>query len=287
MVKVIILVIAYLVCAPLVGGFLAGLDRKISARMQGRVGPPVLQPFYDVLKLTEKEPITVNRVQDFYVMCFFIFVLVTGGLFFAGENLLLVMFTLTLASVFLIVAAFSSNSPYSEVGAERELLQMLAYEPMVLITCVGFYMFTGSFQVGQIMLSTKMPFPYLIGLFIGFIYILTIKFRKSPFDLSMSHHAHQELVAGLKTEFSGKTLALLEAAHWYENVFLLGMVFLFFVNGQWWGYVIGGVAVLLTYFLEIVIDNSFARMKWQVALNSAWLVALVLGTVNLFMLIFV
>ena len=287
MVKVIILVVAYLVLAPLVGGFLAGLDRKISARMQGRVGPPVLQPFYDVLKLTEKEPITVNRVQDFYVMCFFIFVLVTGGLFFAGENLLLVMFTLTLASVFLIVAAFSSNSPYSEVGAERELLQMLAYEPMVLITCVGFYMFTGSFQVGQIMLSTSMPFPYLIGLFIGFVYILTIKFRKSPFDLSMSHHAHQELVAGLKTEFSGKTLALLEAAHWYENVFLLGMVFLFFVNGQWWGYVIGGVAVVLTYFLEIVIDNSFARMKWQVALNSAWIVALVLGTVNLFMLLFV
>ncbi|MEE1169094.1 MAG: complex I subunit 1 family protein [Anaerovoracaceae bacterium] len=287
MVKVIILVIAYLVCAPLVGGFLAGLDRKISARMQGRVGPPVLQPFYDVLKLTEKEPITVNRVQDFYVMCFFIFVLVTGGLFFAGENLLLVMFTLTLASVFLIVAAFSSTSPYAEVGAERELLQMLAYEPMVLITCVGFYMFTGSFQVGQIMLSTSMPFPYLIGLFIGFVYILTIKFRKSPFDLSMSHHAHQELVAGLKTEFSGKTLALLEAAHWYENVFLLGMVFLFFVNGQWWGYVIGGVAVVLTYFLEIVIDNSFARMKWQVALNSAWIVALVLGTVNLFMLLFV
>jgi formate hydrogenlyase subunit 4 len=255
--------------------------------MQGRVGPPVLQPFYDVLKLTEKEPITVNRVQDFYVMCFFIFVLVTGGLFFAGENLLLVMFTLTLASVFLIVAAFSSTSPYAEVGAERELLQMLAYEPMVLITCVGFYMFTGSFQVGQIMLSTSMPFPYMIGLFIGFIYILTIKFRKSPFDLSMSHHAHQELVAGLKTEFSGKTLALLEAAHWYENVFLLGMVFLFFVNGQWWGYVIGGVAVVLTYFLEIVIDNSFARMKWQVALNSAWIVALVLGTVNLFMLLFV
>lgn len=287
MVKVIICVIAYLVLAPFVGGILAGLDRKISARMQGRVGPPILQPFYDVLKLTEKENITVNRVQDFYVMCFFIFVLVTGGLFFAGENLLLVMFTLTLASVFLIIAAFSSNSPYSEVGAERELLQMLAYEPMVLITCVGFYMFTGSFQVGQIMLSTQMPLPYLIGLFIGFIFILTIKFRKSPFDLSMSHHAHQELVAGLKTEFSGKTLALVEAAHWYENVFLLGMVFLFFVNGQWWGYVIGAVVCLGTYFLEILIDNSFARMKWQVAINSAWIVALVLGTVNLFMLLFI
>lgn len=286
-VTMIIFVVAYLVLAPLVGGFLAGVDRKITARMQGRVGPPVLQPFYDVLKLLEKESITVNRVQDFYVMCFFIFVIVTGCFFFAGENLLLVMFTLTLASVFLIVAAFSSNSPYAEVGAERELLQMLAYEPMVLITCVGFYMFTGSFEVGQIMLSTKMPFPYLIGIFLGFIFILTIKFRKSPFDLSMSHHAHQELVAGLKTEFSGKTLAMLEAAHWYENVFLLGMVFLFFVNGTWWGYVIGIVDVLLTYFLEILIDNSFARMKWQVAINSSWIVAVVLGTVNLFMLMFV
>ncbi len=287
MVKVIIAVIAYIILAPLVGGFLAGLDRKITARMQGRVGPPVLQPFYDVLKLLEKENITVNRVQDFYVMCFFIFVIVTGSFFFAGESLLLVMFTLTTASVFLIIAAFSSNSPYAEVGAERELLQMLAYEPMVLITCVGFYMFTGSFEVGQIMLSTKMPFPYLIGIFLGFIFILTIKFRKSPFDLSMSHHAHQELVAGLKTEFSGKTLAMLEAAHWYENVFLLGMVFLFFVNGTWWGYVIGIVDVLLTYFLEILIDNSFARMKWQVAINSSWIVAVVLGTVNLFMLMFV
>lgn len=287
MVKVIIAVIAYIILAPIIGGFLAGLDRKISARMQGRVGPPVRQPFFDVLKLLEKESITVNRVQDFYVMCFFLFVIVTGAFFFAGENLLLVMFTLTLASVFLIVAAFSSNSPYAEVGAERELLQMLAYEPMVLITCVAFYMFTGSFEVGQIMLTTKMPFLYLIGVFLGFIYILTIKFRKSPFDLSMSHHAHQELVAGLKTEFSGKTLAMLEAAHWYENVFLLGMVFLFFVNGEWWGYVIGVVVALLTYFLEILIDNSFARMKWQIAINSAWIVAVALGSLNLFMLMFI
>ena len=50
-IKTIIAVIAYLILAPFVGGFLAGLDRKLSARMQRRVGPPVLQPFYDVFKL--------------------------------------------------------------------------------------------------------------------------------------------------------------------------------------------------------------------------------------------
>ena len=282
MIKIIIFVVAYLVLAPLVGGFFAGVDRIVSARMQGRVGPPVLQPFYDVLKLREKEDITVNKVQDFYVTCFFIFVLVTGGIFFAGGDLLLVIFTLTLASVFLIVAAFSSNSPYSQIGAERELLQMLAYEPMVLLTAIGFYIVVGSFEVRQIVDADSMAFLPLIGVFFGFLFILTIKFRKSPFDLSMSHHAHQELVKGLVTEFSGKTMALIEVAHWYENIFLLGFVFLFFANGTVWGAVIGVVVCLAAYFLEVFIDNCFARMKWQVAINSAWIVALVLGMINLF-----
>lgn len=287
MMIVIISVIAYLILAPLVGGLLAGIDRKITARMQGRKGPSILQPFYDFFKLIEKENITVNKVQDFYVLCFFIFVVVTGCFFFAGESLLLVIFTLTLASVFLIVAAFSSNSPYAQVGAERELLQMLAYEPMVLLTCVGFYMCCGSFQVNQIILGEKFPLPYLVGMFIGFIFILTIKFRKSPFDLSMSHHAHQELVKGLTTEFSGKTMALIEIAHWYENIFLLGIVFLFFANGTIWGAVVGVVVCLLAYFLEIFIDNSFARMKWEIALNSAWIVALVLGGINVLALVLI
>ena len=74
MIKMIIFIVAYIILAPLIGGLFAGIDRKLTARMQGRVGPPVLQPFYDVLKLFEKENITVNKVQDFYVLCFFLFV---------------------------------------------------------------------------------------------------------------------------------------------------------------------------------------------------------------------
>jgi formate hydrogenlyase subunit 4 len=279
-------VIAYLIFAPLVGGILAGLDRIVSARMQGRVGPPLLQPFYDVLKLMEKEPLTVNKVQDFYVMCFLIFIVITGGFFFAGGDLLLVIFSLTLASVFLIVAAFSSNSPYAQVGAERELLQIMAYEPMVLMTAVGFYMFTGSFRVSDILTFGQMPLLYLIGIFIGYLFILTIKFRKSPFDLSMSHHAHQELVKGLTTEFSGKTLAMIEVAHWYENIFLLGFVFLFFVNGTPLSIAIGVVVCLATYFLEVLIDNSYARMKWQFTLKSSWVIAITAGFINLVVLRF-
>ncbi len=282
---IVISVVAYLVFAPIVGGILAGADRKITARMQGRQGPPILQPFYDVFKLLEKENITVNKVQDFYVLGFFIMVVFTGALFFAGENLLLVIFTLTLASVFLVVAAFSSNSPYAQIGAERELLQTLAYEPMVLITAIGLFMVSGSFEVADILNNESMAILPAAGIFLGYIFILTIKFRKSPFDLSMSHHGHQELVKGLTTEFSGKTLALIEISHWYENIMLLGFVFLFFTNGTMLGIIIGIVVCLLTYFLEVFIDNSFARMKWEFTLKSAWIVTLILGGINLFILL--
>lgn len=281
----VISVIAYLVLAPVIGGLLAGLDRIVSARMQGRVGPPVFQPFYDVFKLWEKEDITVNKIQDFYIICFLLFVVVTGGFFFAGESLLMVIFTLTLASAFLILAAFSSNSPYAQVGAERELLMTMAYEPMVLMTAIGFYMQLGSFRVDDILATDSMPLLPLIGVFAGFIYILTIKFRKSPFDLSTSHHGHQELVKGLTTEFSGKTLALVEVAHWYENIFLLGIVFLFFVNGTVLMTIIGLILCVLVYFFEVFIDNTFARIKWQLTLNYAWVVAFVLGGINLFIII--
>ncbi len=283
----IIGIAAYLILAPIVGGLLAGIDRKISARMQGRFGPPILQPFYDFFKLLEKEPITVNKVQDFYIMCFFIFIVITGCFFFAGGDLLLVIFTLTLASIFLVVAAFSSNSPYAQIGAERELLQMMAYEPMVLITAIGFYIIHGSFNISDIVSSPVMGIQYMPGIFLGFVFILTIKLRKSPFDLSMSHHAHQELVKGLTTEFSGKTMAVIEIAHWYENIFLLGFVYLFFVNTISWSPVLAVIVCLVTYFIEILIDNNYARMKWQIAINASWIVAITLGFVNLLILYFI
>jgi formate hydrogenlyase subunit 4 len=282
----IISAVAYLVLAPFVGGLLMGIDRKISAKLQGRVGPPILQPFYDVRKLMEKEPITVSGSQDFFVMCMFIFMIFTGVLFFAGGNLLLVIFTLTTASIFLVIAAYSSHSPYSQIGAERELLQMMAYEPMVLLMAVGLYMVNGSFYVSDIMMNDSLSVKFLIGIFIGYLYIITIKLRKSPFDLSYSHHGHQELVKGITTEISGRTLAAIEVSHWYENIFLLGFIFLFFANGTILMAVIGVVVCLLLYFLEIVIDNSYARMKWQFALKSSWIMTVIFGGVNLLVLYF-
>lgn len=280
----IIGIVSYIVLAPFIGGLLDGFDRKISARMQGRKGPSVLQPFYDVAKLFHKQLLVMNKFQTLMVMSYLFFVLLSGALFFGGFDMLMCFFSLSTAVMFLILASTSTHSPFSTIGSHREMMQMMAYEPMVLLTAVGFFQATGSFNVSDIIQQSTPAIAFTPGFFIGFVFILTIKFRKSPFDLSTSHHAHQEVVKGLTTEMVGIEYAITTIAEWYENVFLLGVVALFFINSNPISYVVAVAAVLIVYFIEILIDNTSARVKWQLMLKTAWIVTIVTGGLNLFIL---
>ncbi len=283
----IILAICYLFLAPFIGGLLEGIDRKISARMQRRVGPPVLQPFYDVIKLFNKENQVVYRSQSWLMVTYFVLMVLTGVMFFAGFDLLMCFFMMSTSATFLYFAACVTASPYSNICAHRELLQMTAYEPAVLLACVGLYMATGSFDVATIAKTDTSAIKYIPGIFVAFVFILTIKMRKSPFDTSSSHHMHQELVKGLTTEFSGPNLALFQVSEWYENVFLLGVVALFIINSNPISIAVAAAVVLLTFFLEILIDNTNARMKWQQMFKLTWIVTLVFAGVNTVVLMFI
>ena len=277
-------VIAYLILAPFIGGLLNGLDRKISARMQGRIGPSLFQPFYDVRKLFSKQFIIVNPAQTFLILSYVLTLIFTGCMFFAGSDLLLCFFILSTGATFLLFAACVTNSPYSNLGASRELVQIMSYEPAVLLTCVGFYLATGSFNVSDIIKSEISPIWMTPGFFIAFVFILTIKMRKSPFDLSTSHHPHQEMVKGVTTEMGAENLALFQISEWYETVFLMGVVALFFINENPISYVVALVAVLAVYFLEILIDNTSARVKWHFMFKLAWTVTLFAAGTNLIIL---
>lgn len=281
----IIIVAAYLILAPFIGGLLDGIDRKISARMQGRKGPSVLQPFYDIKKLFCKETLIVKRSQEFLVMTYLIFMIITGAMFFAGVDILLCFFALTTAAMFLVIAASFTHSPYASIGVQRELLQMMAYEPMVLLTAVGFYVAQNTFEVRELVNAEYPAIMYLPGVFIGFVFILTIKFRKSPFDLSTAHHAHQEVVKGITQEMSGRNLGLIELAEWYETVFLLGVVGLFCITSNPWSILIAVAVIVVIYFLEILIDNVSARVHWKTLLFSAWGVTLIAGGINIVILV--
>ena len=81
MIERIIIAIAYVVLAPLIGGFLEGIDRKLSARMQGRIGPSILQPFYDVHKLFNKQVIGVHGgYQSMMLYSYMVLMILSGGI---------------------------------------------------------------------------------------------------------------------------------------------------------------------------------------------------------------
>lgn len=263
--------------APLAGGLIAGLDRRVTAWLQARYGPPVLQPFYDVVKLLAKRPVAMNAFQVFCVVFYTGAALLSVVLFFLQQDLLFILFVQATGAVFLVLGALAVPSPYAQVGANRELIQILAYESLLVLVFVGIYLVTGSFRIQAVY---EHPRPLLISLpllYVALGYALTIKLRKSPFDFSTSHHAHQELVKGVMTEYSGPYLALTEIGHWCEIILLLGLCSLFWATG-WIGVV---VLLSVTLFSEILLDNVTARMTWSWMLRYAWPLGLVLAIVNL------
>ena len=136
----IILTILALVFAPLFGGVLMSLDRRITARMQGRMGPPFLQPFYDLIKLFGKQPLALHRPQIMYAVLHLVFMMLVVVLLVQGQDLLMVLFVQAFSVICLVLGGMSVRSPYSWIGSQRKILQMLAYEPVLvlLILAVNF-----------------------------------------------------------------------------------------------------------------------------------------------------
>jgi len=274
-----LVILGTLVLAPVVGGLLMGIDRKLSARMQGRVGPPVVQPFYDLIKLFSKEALVSTKMQLVSVYLHLTSVVLSVVMLVLGQDLLVLLFVLALGSVSLILGAFSVRSPYSQLGAYRELLLLLSYEPLLALFVVGVYLATGSFMVRDIF-RMEQPLLLTLPLFaVTQILVLAMKMNKSPFDISSSHHAHQEIVRGILTEFSGPYLGVIELTHWYELVLLLGMTALLWANNLW----VGSALAIGSYFVVIVIDSITARMTWRWTLRVGWGIGIPLAVINLMM----
>jgi len=276
----IIKTLLILILSPILGCFLAGLDRKITARLQGRVGPPLLQPYYDFRKLLAKENFVSNKFQNLYILAYFIFIVTSLLMLLFEMDLLMIIFVFTFANVAFIIGGMSTGSPYSKIGSQRETMAMLAYEPILVFYVVGVFMLTGSFSISKLS-SFNMPLiAYLPLIFICMLYIMIVKFKKSPFDFSTSHHAHQELVKGMFTEFSGPTMAIIELSHWYETIFLLGLMFIFWKQNI----IIGLVISIITFLFVIVIDNISARLSWKWFLKYTWSIVVVISIVNILVL---
>ena len=211
------------VLTPFAGALLTSVDRKLTARMQGRIGPSWFQPLYDVAKLFSKKPMALHRPQLIYATLHLVFMIVAVVLLALGCDLLMVLFVQAFSMICLVLGGMSVRSPYSWIGSQRKIMQMLGVEPVFLIMILALYLRNGSF-LGSELFSKSEPLLLSMPLmFLAFLCAIAIEMEKSPFDLASSHHAHQEVVKGVTLEYSGPFLGLIEVAHFYEFAFFFGI----------------------------------------------------------------
>lgn len=166
--------IAAIILAPFIVAIVLGLDRIVTARMQSRVGPPVMQVIYDFFKLIGKRPLLLNKPQVIFAMLYLMFSIIAFVMFVFSLDLVIIFFASAAGSVFLVVGAFSVRSPYSHMGANRELLQIAAYEPVLLLALLVIGIQGGSFVVADLYQPGGLIFSLPL-VFIALVLVLLIK----------------------------------------------------------------------------------------------------------------
>ena len=212
------------------GLILSGIDRRIVARMQARVGPPLLQPFTDVRKLFAKQ----NVVPTNAIPCLFhampivalasavaVLLYLPFGSFApvlgAWGDVILVLYLLLVPSLALVIGGFASGSPYATVGAQREMVSMIAYELPLAVAVIAVawrLMAAGVAEPFSLLTLMETPVWNVVGP-LGMIALLILlvmmawvtpgELSKIPFD---SPEAETELTGGILVEYSGKNLGL-------------------------------------------------------------------------------
>jgi ech hydrogenase subunit B len=263
-----------IVLAPFIGGLVYGFERIIRARMQRRIGPPLLQPFYDFLKLADKRKMIVHSTHAFLGIMHFVSLWFALAVLLLGGDLILVIFLHLLSTSLLILAGFSTRSIFSNLGANRTAISVLAYEPVLIVIAVSIFMITGSFDVSSVF-SYPEPLLYKMPLaFLALLLVLPIKMKKSPFDVA---EAHQEITGGVELEFSGLFFESIYTAKWLDYVFCYTLVYLFAGSNIFLGI---GLMVFVFFFLN-ALDNSTARVNYRQMLRFSLSAALSLAFINL------
>jgi NADH-quinone oxidoreductase subunit H len=287
------------------GLLIKGVDRRVAARLQRRVGPPLAQPIFDLIKLARKETLIPAEAQagvfrwaplaGFACMVVAAAMIPINGVYRPNPelgDLLVLFYLLAVPAVVLMLAGSASGSPYGAIGFSREMAIMLAYEGPVLLALLSVAIRVGLVEGHVISLSLSDivayqvehgPFlldPWMWPALLTFLCFFPANLGVLPFDIP---EAETEVLEGPLLEYSGPVLGLFKMMSAVKAVVVLGLgVALFLPNGP------DGIAglllfavkcVLLAVFGVTVVRTSMGRMridqafyfflKWPAALGIA------------------
>lgn len=302
------------------GLILSGIDRRVVARMQARIGPPLLQPLTDVRKLLAKQNIIpANAIPWLFnampvvalASAIAILLYLPFGSFapLLGEfgDVILVLYLLIIPSLALVIGGFASGSPYATVGAQREMVSMIAYELPLAVAVIAiawrlmaagvsnpFSMLT-LMQISVWDVVGPLGILALLILLVMMAWVTPGELSKIPFD---SPEAETELAGGILVEYSGRNLGLFTLSQSVKTVAMsaFGIILLLPWNlspilglsGLSAGAVDLVFFVLKVLFVVIVsvtvVRTMMARFRITQVVGLYWLVLGVLGALAIILL---
>ena len=275
-----------------------GLLRKVTARIQSRQGPPLRQPYYDLLKLLGKEDLESGEtpwVQRFAAYLSFATVLAVACLIPMGlpvplneaGDIILLIYLLTLGCIATLLAGLAAGSPYSLLGVSREMMAMITLEPLFAVAVIIGAMHTGSFRLDAVLHGSVYGPGFALS---GAIMLVVMLFsfqafvQRVPFDIA---EAETEIMEGALMEYSGPKLALFKYAQMAKLVIHSALFVTLFVPwgshlplplGWLWFW----AKVFVVVLLVTVVGATHARYRIDQAIRYfAGLLAVALGALVL------
>lgn len=259
--------------------FMLWVERKAVALMQGRVGPPFMQPFFDFVKLLGKSTPPRPGIGGLLMRAWPLIAVSSaagavgllpvlpssGG--FAGD-LILLLALLELPSMCIIAAGFSSRSIFGEIGSAREAVLSVAYNIVFLLAIVSIAASQHTFSLETLAALPATPLRWL-GV-IALLVCLPAKLHLNPFSLP---NAEQEIYSGPMVEYAGPELAMWELSHGLEWVAATGLVATLAAPHLtlWW--LAALVFVALSFFIVLLLSalaSATARLAIDTTVRFYW-----------------
>jgi NADH-quinone oxidoreductase subunit H len=283
-----------------VGLFLTWVDRKVTARIQWRVGPPIYQPFADFFKLLSKETLIPDGASKVLFLLAPILsvaaIAAVGAMIFTMNfyptqsflgDLIVIIYLLAFPPLATIIGASASKNPLSAVGASREMTLYFGYElPFIAAVIIAIIKTGGSIRIGEIVSYQQMHGPILYsisGIIATVVMLICVQAKLGyvPFDIA---EAEQELMAGVYTEYSGFALALFKLS----KAMMLFLLPCLLITLFWGGFVSFWAILkfLLFVVLVVLIKNTNPRLRIDQALKFFWVGVMPLAIIGIILAFF-
>lgn len=251
-------ILVFLLLAPL----FEGVVRKVTARVQSRKGPPVVQPYYDLLKLLGKQNLSAGNAA-FHIAPMVALASILGVIVFlplghrAGAltpsaDIITVIYLLTLGGVGVLLGALASRNTYSLIGSSREMITMIMVEPVLAMTFI-----LGAVKARSLGIAAAVDGVAgggygisVIVMMAAYLMALMAFVGRQPFDTA---EAEVEILEGPFMEYSGPNYALFKYYLMLKQMFYAALFVVVFVPPVRTGFYGADVLVQMAFVLVIVL----------------------------------